>query len=319
MRTIIPIVSLLLINQPAHCWGFYAHKKINYYSVFLLPPQMIGFYKKNIQFLTDHAVDPDMRRYAVAEEGARHYIDLDHYGEFPYDSLPRYWTDAVLKYGEDTLQRYGIAPWWISIMQKRLTMAFTEKDHAKILKLSAEIGHYLGDLHVPLHACKNHNGQLTGQVGIHAFWESRLPELLAEKEWDMLIGKAVYISSTSSFAWKRVMESAKAADTVLTLERVLSERFPTDKKYAFEERNGKIIRQYSASYSKEYDRMLNGMPERRMRQSIFAIASFWYTAWVNAGQPVLDTIQVSVSVADQIEFEKLSLAWKNESIKGREH
>jgi hypothetical protein len=30
-----------------------------------------------------HAVDPDMRRYAVAEEGSRHYIDIDHYGAYP--------------------------------------------------------------------------------------------------------------------------------------------------------------------------------------------------------------------------------------------
>jgi hypothetical protein len=320
MSRIIPFVSLLLLQHPAHSWGFYAHQKINYYAVFLLPPEMIGFYKKNIQFITDHAVDPDMRRYAVAEEGARHYIDIDHYGQYPYDSLPRSWMDAVTKYGEDSLNRYGIAPWWIGIMHKRLTTAFAEKDHPKILKLSAEIGHYLGDIHVPLHACKNHNGQLTGQLGIHAFWESRLPELLAETEWDMLIGKAVYLSSPSSFTWKRVMESAVAADSVLRFERELSDKFSSDRKYSFEERKGKIIRQYSSAYSRQYDQMLNGMPERRMRQSIFGIASFWYTAWVDAGQPALDTsAEIQFSAADLLEFEKLSLAWKNESIKGRDH
>jgi hypothetical protein len=68
-------------------------------------------------------------------------------------------------------------------MLQRLTNAFREKDQARILKLSAEIGHYVADAHVPLHASTNHNGQLTGQEGIHAFWESRIPELLAEKEW----------------------------------------------------------------------------------------------------------------------------------------
>jgi len=29
------------------------------------------------------------------------------------------------------------------------------------------------------------------------------------------------------------------------------------------------------------------MVERRMRQSIYAVASFWYTAWVNARRPDL--------------------------------
>ncbi|MEK7225125.1 MAG: S1/P1 Nuclease, partial [Bacteroidota bacterium] len=61
------------------CWGFYAHKKINYYAVFLLPPEMMVLYKPNIDFISEHAVDPDMRRYAVPEEGPRHYIDLDRY------------------------------------------------------------------------------------------------------------------------------------------------------------------------------------------------------------------------------------------------
>ena len=77
-------------------------------------------------------------------------------------------------------------------MLHRLTDAFKEKDQAKILKLSAEIGHYIADAHVPLHAHSNHNGQYTGQQGIHGFWESRIPELLAEKEWDFFIGKAAY-------------------------------------------------------------------------------------------------------------------------------
>jgi hypothetical protein len=100
--------------------------------------------------------------------------------------LPRGWNEAAAKYTEDTLVKYGIVPWWIQTMHRRLTAAFKEKDGAKILKLSADIGHYIGDAHVPLHASSNHNGQHTGQHGIHGFWESRVPELLAEKEWIFL-------------------------------------------------------------------------------------------------------------------------------------
>jgi hypothetical protein len=81
------------------------------------------------------------------------------------------------------------------------------------------------------------------------------------------------------------MESAAAADTVLKFEKELSRLIPPDQKYAFEDRNGVLIRQYSSSYAKTYNEKIKGMVERRMRQSIFAVASFWYTAWVNAGQP----------------------------------
>jgi hypothetical protein len=318
MKKILMVAFILGLGQQCYCWGFFAHQKINYYAVFLLPPQMLVFYKPNIQFISEHAVDPDKRRYMIPAEGPRHYIDIDRYGSYPYLALPRRWDSAVAKYGEDTLQAAGVVPWWIQIMKLRLTTAFKEKDVAKILKLSADIGHYIADAHVPLHASSNHNGQLTGQRGIHGFWESRLPELLAEKEWNFFIGKAEYIPNTQDFIWKRVLESAAAADTVLTAEKTLSLQFATDKKFAFEDRNGSLQRQYSSAFSIAYNNALNGMVERRMRQSIFAVASFWYTAWVDAGQPNLSQLTgADFSETELKEFEDMNKAWRSAGMIGR--
>ena len=319
MKKIIVLLVLCFQFHSAYSWGFFGHRKINYLAVFLLPPQMLAWYKQHIVFLSEHATDPDKRRYAVKEEGPRHYIDLDRYGSYPFDSLPRKWNDAVKKYGEDSLNLHGIVPWWIQVMYHRLVNAFKEKDGAKILKLSAEIGHYISDAHVPLHASSNHNGQHTGQRGIHGFWESRIPELLADTEWEFFIGKADYISEPLGYAWKRVLESAAAADTVLRLEKELTNRFPGDKKYAYENRNGVVIRQYSTAFSKAYDALLKGMIERRMRQSIYSVASFWYTAWVDAGQPDLaPLVNLKFSEEDQKEFESLNKAWNQNAMLGRE-
>jgi hypothetical protein len=317
----LAIVSLLILQwQQCFCWGFYAHKKINYYAIFLLPPQMLVLYKPNSDFIEQHAVDPDMRRYAFAEEGPRHYIDIDHYGKYPFDSLPRKWNDAVAKFSEDSLREYGIVPWWVQTMLYRLTDAFKEKNQAKILKLSAELGHYVADAHVPLHANSNHNGQYTNQQGIHGFWESRVPELLADKDWDFFIGKAEYIKDPGNFIWKRVLESAAASDTVLLYEKELTEEFPADQKFSFEDRNGIVIRQYSSAFAKAYDAKLKGMIERRMRQAIFAVACFWYTAWVNAGEPDLTKLSNKEFSPDDLkEFEELNNSWKNNKVKGREH
>lgn len=281
---------------------------------------MMHLYKPHAIFISEHAIDPDKRRYAIAEEGPRHFIDLDRYGKYPFDSLPRKWEDAVNKYSEDTLMAHGIVPWWIMIMQARLTKAFREKNQAMILKMSTEIGHYIADAHVPLHAHSNYNGQQTNQKGIHGFWESRAPELLADKEWDFFIGKAIYINDPLNFMWERVMESSLAADSVLSIEKELTAKFGDDRKFAYEERNGKIIRQYSSAFTKAYDAELNGMIERRMRQSIFAIASFWYTAWVNAGQPNLSQLSnKNFSAEDLKEFEALENAWQTNTGKGRDH
>ena len=303
--------SLLLVCYlPSYCWGFWAHQKINYYAVFLLPPEMMALYKPNISFISEHAVDPDKRRYAVADEGPRHYIDIDAYGSYPYEALPHKWNDAVAKFSQDSLMANGIVPWHVQVMLQRLTAAFKEKDFTKIMKNSTEIGHYIADAHVPLHASRNHNGQLTNQKGIHAFWESRVPELLAEKEFDFFIGKAAYIQNPGDFIWARVLESAKAADSVLKFEKELTNQFGADQKYSFEQRNSVVIKQYSSAFTIAFNNKLDGMVERRMRQSIFAVASFWYTAWVNAGQPDLKNLsKQKFSEAEIKEFEQLNASW----------
>jgi hypothetical protein len=320
MKKTLFVTVLLLISQQCFCWGFFGHRKINYLAVFLLPPEMIGFYKTHIDFLTEHSVDPDKRRYAIPEEGPRHYIDIDHYGSYPFKNLPHNYDSAVAKFSADTVNAYGVVPWWVQTMLWRLSSAFKEKNQAKILKLSAEIGHYIADAHVPLHASHNHNGQFTNQNGIHGFWESRVPELLAEKEFDFWMGKAEHLKNPGQFIWERVLESAAAADTVLRFEKELTQTTPADQKYSFENRNGVTMRTYSTSFTTAYNTKLNGMVERRMRQSIFAVASFWYTAWVNAGQPDLKKLSNKEFTAEELkEFEELNTNWRNGKIAGREH
>ena len=281
---------------------------------------MISFYKKNIQFITDHAVDPDKRRSVVKNEAANHYLDIDYYGKYPYLELPRRWDMAITKYSIDTIRKKGILPWNIQIMLLRLTNAFKKKDYLKILKTSADIGHYIADAHVPLHTNSNHNGQLTNQMGIHAFWESRVPELLAEKKFNFYIGKALYIKNPVEFIWENILESAQAADSVLCMERELSDSFTNDKKYSFELRNKIIIKQYSSAYTIAYNNKLNGMVERRMRKSIFSIASLWYTAWVDAGQPDLEKLSDrNLTKEETTQFDELDDAWKNSKSNYKEH
>jgi hypothetical protein len=315
MRKLIIFALGALYALPAFPWGFFGHKMINRNAVFLLPPEMMILYKPHLDYITEHAVDPDKRRYAVKEEGPRHYIDLDHF--HPWDSIPSSYKKAIEKYGEDSLARHGIVPWWIQTMTSRLTKAFELKDKFAIIKLSAELGHYISDAHVPLHTSSNHNGQLTNQHGIHGFWESRVPELFAEAEFDLIVGKAQYIKSISNLAWRVVRQSAAAADTVLGFEMVLNNKFRPDAKYSFEMRNGIIMRQYSTAYSKAYHQMLQGMVERRMRESILATASLWYTAWVNAGQPDLREIAGKTFSENELEeWDELNRQWKELGMPG---
>lgn len=309
-RGVLIFVGFSLFAQTVFGWGFYGHKLINRQAIFLLPPEMMVFYKPIISILTEHAVDPDKRRYIIKEEGPRHYMDMDHY--HPWDSIPVTYAAAIKKYGEDSLLKHGIVPWWIQVMTTRLTKAFEKKDKALIIKLSADLGHYIGDIHVPLHASSNHNGQLTNQHGIHGFWESRIPELFAESSFDLVVGKAVYIKNLPEQLWKIIKQSALASDSVLKFEKLLNDQFRSDLKYSYENRNGVILKQYSTAYSSAYHLTLNGMVERRMRESIKFTASVWYTAWVDAGMPDLKEIAGKEITPETIEeWNELHKSWSN--------
>lgn len=308
-------------SKPAVSWGFFGHKQINRMAVFTLPSEMSGFYKKHIDYITEHAVDPDKRRYAVEDEAARHYIDIDHYGVHAFDSVPKFWKTAVAKYTEDTLKAYGINPWHVEKMMFRLTEAFKKENIDLILHYSADLGHYIADGHVPLHTTENYNGQMTNQKGIHGFWESRIPELKAES-YDYFVGQAQYIDKPNDMAWKTIKESNAAVDSVLGFERELNAKFPVDRKYAFETRGAMTMKTYSQDYTEAYDEMIKGQVERRMRLAIITVGSAWYTCWVNAGKPNLNKIG-DKAVSDSIQKvlkkeEEQYLLHKEKSIKGHD-
>jgi hypothetical protein len=62
------------------------------------------------------------------------------------------------------------------------------------------------------------------------------------------------------------------------------------------------------------------MVERRMRLAIASVAGYWYTAWINAGQPDLKNLNNTAFTEEDLkEFEKLNADWKNTALKGRVH
>ena len=363
-------------------WGFYGHRLINRMAVFTLPQELIGFYKKNIEYMTEHAIDPDKRRYATKHEGVRHYIDIDHWDKIPFNNVPRDFEEAIIKHCkimfisgsdsvyfdklitkdsiflatkhfggvnlgmdyrtfvkywkkvikplyfedewrlsgydldelfntsyfqlhkldvliEDHFSEHGIVPYHIESALFKLTKAFENKDKVAILRISAEFGHYISDAHVPLHTTTNYNGQLTDQVGIHAFWESRIPELFAEKEYDFFVGKADYIENTKDFIWNIIIKAHSQLDSVLLVEKRLNLTFDSDRQFCYDERLGQTIRIQCPEYAQAYSDALGAMVEEQMRSSIHAVGSLINTAWINAGQPVMDEADVYLMVKEE--------------------
>jgi hypothetical protein len=279
---------------------------------------MIQFYKNHIIYITEAAVNPDRRRYSVVDEAPRHYIDLDHYGDSSLFVMPKFWSDAIGKYSEDTLKAYGIVPWHVNTMYYRLRDAFLMKDPDRILKISAELGHYIADANVPLHTTENYNGQLTGQEGIHGFWESRLPELFSN-DYDFFVGKAEYLDNPQLTIWTGIAAAHLEVKFVLQEEKKLAAKFQ-ERKYSFETKAKQTVKVYSQDYAKAFHKIMDGMIERQMRASIKMIGDFWYTAWVDAGQPDLNALLDHKPSEEELLQRKLEVEdWKARNIKPRGH
>ena len=360
-------------------WGFYGHRKINKMAVLTLPQQLLSFYKPHIQFVSDHAVDPDKRRYALKGEAFRHYIDIDHWDEPPFDKVPKSLKPAIMTratvfcinkedsldmtaeflarpqiYDEfihfdryspdidldvkavaDTLDmkldceklvfennfvQYGVLPYFLEDFYDRLVLAFFDKNEERILKISADMGHYIGDAHVPLHTTENYNGQLSGQLGIHAFWESRIPELFADEEYDMLVGRAEYVADKQAYFWEIILASHALLPEILAKEKELKTSFPSDKQYCYDERLQRATWVQCPDYAKAYETALGGTIEKRMQESIKAVGDIWYSAWVDAGQPDLSELNDNLDEeALRKEAEELDGQYKSGRIYGRDH
>jgi hypothetical protein len=388
-----------IAENTAETWGFFSHKLINRCAVFTLPEEMLPLFKPNIEYITEQAIAPDKRRFIVANEGFRHYINLDRWAFLPqdkleaqilhtdilliserndttllvdYQSIRKAKRDYYLKskaikkvfgrdsvavsdstfrrffinnlsriqpdenmsisidsltkffkkeglilrgplraaFAKDKLTATGILPFHLIGLQRQLMEAFIAKDKNRILKLAAEMGHYIADAHVPLHTISNYDGQQTNQNGIHAFWESRLPELFAKSQYDFFAGRAEYFDNPKKYYWNIIAESSKLVAKTLRVEKEVAAAFRDDNKYCPETVNRITLKKPCFDFAQAYHEQLGGMVEDRMRDAILAVGSAWLTAWTDAGKPDLENFKIigPLSKKDSIKVDSTELA-----------
>jgi hypothetical protein len=288
---LIVMVSVFLITPNVlYSWGFWAHRQIHRQAVYLVPEPMAEFFRNHVNDLVEHSVDPDNRRRVDPTEGAKHYIDLDRYGNYPFSILPHRYADAVKKFSLDTLKENGLVPWRIAEFTDSLILAFKAKDKSKIIFYAASLGHYVADCNVPLHATENYDGQLTNQKGIHSRWESVLPEKFMrpfETRYAETYG-LYYIPNREEEAFKWSKESFLLCEKVLSADLKAREGITsTDLMIKVKGENGRERDEFNERYYENYNREVGAMVEKRFNDCVVRVASVWYSAWVDAGKPIL--------------------------------
>jgi hypothetical protein len=268
---VILAVLLIAVPRPAAAWGFEAHKFIMAKAITLLPPELRPFFVKHQTTIVEHAIDPDLWRTAGWEaEPPRHFVDMDAYGAYPFKDLPHDYQAAVSRYGKEFVEKNGTLPWRTEEIFGKLVEAFTLKagySRDNIKFFSAVIAHYTADAHVPFHAALNYDGQLTGQNGIHSRFES---ELFERNRTTLRIAPrpVVPVADVREFIFDTLTTSFPLVQPILDADKALVA--------------GRD--EYDTAYFRLFLGHVRPTLEKRLNDSITAVASVVTAAWVKAGR-----------------------------------
>ena len=273
-------IVLILCN-----WGFAPHKELHAVAITGLPPTIYRFFKSHQTELINRATDADKRKHGVEAEAARHYIDLDHFKE---GIEPCSWFEACETFTEDTLQVRGVLPWNIELVYGNLVHEFTQDslNTGRVIRLCADLGHYIADAHVPLHTSSNYNGQFSGQTGIHALWETHVYET-SRNSWTPIKLEASYIKDVRKWVWAIIKKSHNDVNEVLTKEKSVREVENAPEGYGYRTRGRTLTLVPTSDFCDAYSDAMGGMVEKRFYMAAKAISSIWYSAWADAGAPDL--------------------------------
>jgi len=314
-RTFLLPVFFAAIIISCCSWGFLVHRTINQLAIYQLKGDLQEFFFENREQLVYNAPRADIRRNSDSTEATKHFIDLEAFGDSAAWKMPYSWREAVKLYNKDSLIKYGYVPYHIIYMKDKLTQAFKNKNKDSILFYAADIGHYIGDAHVPLHTTLNYDGQLTNQKGLHSLWESTIPELELNS-YNLYVNRKVrYLRNPEEAIWKVIRQSHLLLPDMLQKEIEVSKKFTDSTKYRIQVRRGKESRSYTTAFARAYADALKPTINQQLLASANVIADFWYTAWVDAGKPDMENITKDFSKADKKELRyELSAYKKNKLI-----
>jgi len=276
---VLAVLALALSTIPSarvSAWGFDGHKFITDKAIDQLPEGLKPFFQKFRITVVEHAIDPDTyRTMGWADEPPRHFLDMDNWGPFPFADLPHDYRAAVAKRGADFVVKNGTVPWradevygWLRDAFKRLATGDYSRDDIKLF--SAVLSHYVGDSFQPLHDCANYDGQLTGQNGIHARFESELFDRM-QSRLRVTASPLQTIPNARDFVFATLTDSFKDVDAILAADKIAVEGRTT----------------YDAGYFQVMKARAGPILEKRINGAINGVASLITQAWIDAGKPAL--------------------------------
>ncbi|MBK8553236.1 MAG: T9SS type A sorting domain-containing protein [Ignavibacteria bacterium] len=267
------ILLLLLFSLVfIYGWGASGHKIINRRSTFSLPPSMS--FLNWADSLAAHSSDADYRRSADPNEAPRHYIDIDNYPEFvALGRIPQNLDSLIALHGSSFVYDNGILPFSIMATADSIKKYFQQRNFQKAMLHAADLGHYVGDGHNPLHITRNYNGQYTNQTGVHSRYET---QLINRDSANIIYAfeNAAYVSNINQFVFDFLYNNYRYVDSVLMYDSIARA----------------IAGSYNSNYYEIYWELAGNFTTKLFNNSSHFIADLVYTSWVNSGSPLSVTL-----------------------------
>ncbi len=265
----IIVASIALLSLSS--WGSIGHTMISF-RINLFFNEEMTFFDDWVFYLSEHASDADRRKGDDPEEGPKHYIDIDNYDMFlDQGRIPTTLDSCITAYGEQFVEDNGYLPWATLAMYDSVVSCLERGDWTNAKKYGADLGHYVADGHMPLHLTRNYDGQFTDNDGIHARYEIEM----IDRYHDQLSYSgipAAEISDVTQYVFSYIYSSYVYMDSILIADD-----------YAKEMTGGTSSGLYYSALWEKTEHLTNKM----FKQASHAMAELLYTAWVEAGGPLV--------------------------------
>lgn len=264
------LLLILVALSPSFGWGDNADRLITNKAVDTLPDDMRPFFQTNRQLLVQHVTDVDEVQAKSLSEQHNEFIQLDHYGPFPFTALPRVYTAAVSKYTRRTLEIHGLLPWQIGLYSKRLTDAFRERNWSEVRLSGATLAHYVAAAHDPFNTTVNSDGKLSGQPGVSSRFGTGLVDRY-QLFFYVRPNEAVFIHDPTDHAFEMTLSAHSWLENILLADL----------------RAHAGLSGYTDEYYDRFYSQAGAVLVRELSDASTDVGSYWMTAWINAGRPQL--------------------------------
>ena len=251
-------------------WGENAERLVANKAVDTLPKEMGSFFEANRQYMVQHVTDAGELDAKIAADEHKSYIQLDHYGVFPFSALPRSYNAALRKYGRRTLDKYGLLPWQIGLYSKKLTDAFHSQDWPDAKVSAAALAHYVTAAHDPFNTTINSDGKLSDQDGVRERFDKGLVNRY-QQFFFVKPNESAFIADPTDHAFEMALSAHSWLENVLLADR-----------RAYAETNA-----YNDAYYDRFYSQAGAVLVRQLSDAATDVGSYWMTAWINAGRPQL--------------------------------